>query len=78
LYRYAEDKPSERYIQSAKIADAFEKDYHYKVDEKQKSILLSEEGYEAAEELLQVTDLYDPRFQWWGDWTSWNPVGPIA
>ena len=58
------DKPSERYIQSAKIADAFEKDYHYKVDEKQKSILLTEEGYEAAEELLQVTDLYDPRFQW--------------
>jgi len=34
------------------------------VDEKQKSILLSEEGYEAAEELLGVTDLYDPRTQW--------------
>ena len=49
-----------RYIQAAKIADAFEKDYHYKVDEKQKSVLLSEEGYEAAEDLLQVTDLYDP------------------
>ena len=58
------DKPSERYIQAAKIADAFEKDYHYKVDEKQKSVLLSEEGYEAAEDLLQVTDLYDPRTQW--------------
>jgi len=24
------DKPSERYLQSAKIADAFEKDFHYK------------------------------------------------
>jgi preprotein translocase subunit SecA len=58
------DKPSERYLQSAKIADAFEKDFHYKVDEKQKSILLSEEGYEAAEELLGVGDLYDPRTQW--------------
>ena len=34
------DKPSERYIQAAKIADAFEKDYHYKVDEKQKSVLV--------------------------------------
>ena len=55
------DKPSERYIQSAKIADALERDYHYKVDEKQKSILFTEEGYEACEELLQVTDLYDPR-----------------
>ena len=58
------DKPSERYISAAKIADAFERDYHYKVDEKQKSVLLTEEGYEAAEELLQVTDLYDPRTQW--------------
>lgn len=58
------DKPSERYIQAAKIADAFEKDYHYKVDEKQKSVLLTEEGYEAAEDLLEVTDLYDPRTQW--------------
>ena len=58
------DKPSERYVQAAKIADAFEKDFHYTVDEKQKSVLLTEEGYEAAEELLQVTDLYDPRTQW--------------
>lgn len=58
------DKPSERYIQSAKISEALEKDYHYKVDEKQKSILFTEEGYEACEELLQVTDLYDPRTQW--------------
>ena len=58
------DKPSERYVQAAKIADAFEKEFHYTVDEKQKSVLLTEEGYEAAEELLQVTDLYDPRTQW--------------
>jgi hypothetical protein len=34
------------------------------VDEKQKSVLLSEVGYEAAEEILGVTDLYDPREQW--------------
>ena len=58
------DKPSERYVQAAKIADAFERDFHYTVDEKQKSVLLTEEGYEAAEELLQVSDLYDPRTQW--------------
>lgn len=34
------------------------------VDEKQKSILLTEQGYEAAEEILDVQDLYDPREQW--------------
>jgi preprotein translocase subunit SecA len=34
------------------------------VDEKQKSVLLSEQGYEDAEEILAVKDLYDPREQW--------------
>lgn len=58
------DKPSDRYITAAKVADAFQKGVHYKVDEKQRSVTLSEEGYEAAEELLQVKDLYDPRTQW--------------
>ena len=58
------DKPSERYIQAAKIADAFQKQVHYTVDEKQKSVQLTEEGYEAAEDLLNVVDLYDPRTQW--------------
>ncbi len=58
------DKPSDRYVTAAKIADAFARDTHYKVDEKQKNVTLTEAGYEAAEELLQVTDLYDPRTQW--------------
>ena len=58
------DKPSDRYLKAAKIAQAFQKDVHYTVDEKQKSVLLTEEGFEAAEEILNVTDLYDPREQW--------------
>ena len=58
------DKPSERYVTAAKVADAFTRDTHYKVDEKQKNVTMTEAGYEAAEELLQVTDLYDPRTQW--------------
>lgn len=58
------DKPSARYVTAAKIAAAFNRDVHYTVDEKGKSVLLTEEGYEAAEDLLQVTDLYDPREQW--------------
>eukprot|EP00899_Mesostigma_viride_P005517 jgi/Mesvir1/14967/Mv14632-RA.1 len=57
-------KPSERYVKAAKIASAFERDVHYKVEEKQKQIILTEEGYEAAEDILQVTDLYNPREQW--------------
>lgn len=34
------------------------------VDEKQKTVLLTEQGYEDAEEILGVKDLYDPREQW--------------
>lgn len=58
------EKPSERYYKAAKIASAFSRDVHYTVDEKQKSILLTEQGYEDAEEILNVKDLYDPREQW--------------
>ncbi|KAK9161875.1 hypothetical protein Syun_008216 [Stephania yunnanensis] len=46
------------------MAAAFERDLHYTVDEKQKTVLLTEQGYEDAEEILDVKDLYDPREQW--------------
>ncbi|PSC72357.1 translocase subunit chloroplastic [Micractinium conductrix] len=58
------DKPSDKYYKAAKIATALAKDLHYTVDEKQRNVLLTEEGYEAAEDVLQVPDLYDPRTQW--------------
>lgn len=58
------DKPSDKYYKAAKIAEALTRDVHFTVDEKQKSVLLTEDGYEAVEEVLQVTDLYDPRTQW--------------
>uniref|UniRef100_A0A383WI89 chloroplast protein-transporting ATPase n=1 Tax=Tetradesmus obliquus TaxID=3088 RepID=A0A383WI89_TETOB len=58
------DKPSDKYYKAAKIADALTKDLHYTVDEKQRNVLLTEDGYEAVEDVLQVSDLYDPRTQW--------------
>ncbi|KAE8008397.1 hypothetical protein FH972_004913 [Carpinus fangiana] len=58
------EKPSDRYYKAAKIAAAFERDIHYTVDEKQKTVLLMEQGYEDAEAILDVKDLYDPREQW--------------
>uniref|UniRef100_A0A1D1Z6H1 Protein translocase subunit SecA n=2 Tax=Anthurium amnicola TaxID=1678845 RepID=A0A1D1Z6H1_9ARAE len=58
------EKPSDRYYKAAKMAAAFERDIHYTVDEKQKTVLLSEQGYADAEEILDVRDLYDPREQW--------------
>ncbi|KAI4349807.1 hypothetical protein L6164_010361 [Bauhinia variegata] len=58
------EKPSDRYYKAAKIAAAFERDIHYTVEEKQKTVLLTEQGYEDAEAILDVKDLYDPREQW--------------
>lgn len=48
------EKSSYKYQHAAQLAEAMERDLHYTVDEKQKSILLTEEGYEAAEDVLQV------------------------
>ncbi|XP_019244306.1 PREDICTED: protein translocase subunit SECA1, chloroplastic [Nicotiana attenuata] len=58
------EKPSDQYYKAAKVAAAFERDIHYTVDEKQKNVLLTEQGYADAEEILDVKDLYDPREQW--------------
>eukprot|EP00873_Tetraselmis_striata_P021503 jgi/Tetstr1/441767/TSEL_003131.t1 len=58
------EAPGPKYYKAAKIAAAFAKDVHYTVDEKQKNAVLTEDGYEAAEDILQVSDLYDPREQW--------------
>ncbi|KAL6621241.1 hypothetical protein ACP70R_033673 [Stipagrostis hirtigluma subsp. patula] len=58
------EKPSDRYYKAAKIAEAFERDIHYTVDQKQRNVLLTEQGYADAEEILDINDLYDPREQW--------------
>ena len=42
------------FLQAARLAGAMERDLHYTVDEKQKSVLITEEGYEAAEDVLQA------------------------
>lgn len=65
-----------RYVKAAKVADALSKELHYTVDEKQKSVLLTEDGYEAVEDVLQVTDLYDPRTQWASFIINALKVGP--
>lgn len=58
------EAPSEKYGKAYKLAAALTRDVHYTVDEKQRNVLLTEDGYEAAEDVLQVPDLYDPREQW--------------
>lgn len=43
-----------RYYKAAKLAEALQREHHYTVDEKQKSVLLTEQGYEDAEDVLEV------------------------
>ena len=44
-----------RYYKAAKLAEALSKEVHCTVDEKQNSVLITEEGYEGAEEVLGVS-----------------------
>jgi preprotein translocase subunit SecA len=58
------ERPTEKYIQAAEIANQLKKEEHYEVDEKARNVLMTEEGFIEAENLLQVKDLYDPNDPW--------------
>ncbi len=53
------DKSAETYKLMAKIAPQLEKDKDYEVDEKNKNVILTEEGIDKAQELIGVKDLFD-------------------
>ncbi len=54
------DTPSELYRRFSHLSKKFEEETDYTVDEKQKTISLTEEGIEKAENLLQLENLYNP------------------
>jgi preprotein translocase subunit SecA len=56
--------PIEKYIVAAEITDYLELNTHYKVDEKNKNVILTEEGSKQIEQILSIQDLYDPRDPW--------------
>jgi len=56
--------PIEKYIVAAEITDYLELNTHYKVDEKNKNVILTEEGSKQIEKILSIQDLYDPRDPW--------------
>ncbi len=58
------ERPTEKYMEAAHIARSLLKDEHYEVDEKQRNILLTDEGFIQAEQLLGVRDLFDPNDPW--------------
>lgn len=58
------ETPVDKYIIASEITNYLNSGTHFKVDEKNKNILLTEEGSKQIEEILQIQDLYDPRQPW--------------
>ncbi|WP_088242647.1 preprotein translocase subunit SecA [Calothrix rhizosoleniae] len=58
------ERPTEKYVEAARIATELNKEDHYEVDEKARNVLLSDEGFAEAERLLGVQDLFDPEDPW--------------
>lgn len=53
------EKSAETYYTMAKVAPKLKKDVDYEIDEKNKNIILTEEGIDRAQELVGVDDLFD-------------------
>ncbi len=69
------ERPQEKYVQAARIAaqleraaemgkDGIDPEGDYEVDEKQRNVTLTDEGYQKAEQLLGVQDLFNPQDPW--------------
>lgn len=58
------EKSAETYQLMAKIAPQLEKDKDYEVDEKNKNIILTEDGIDRAQELIGIKDLFDINTQY--------------
>jgi len=53
------DKATKWYVEFANIADKLQRDTHYEVDEKKKTIGILEDGVTKVEELLKIENLYE-------------------
>ncbi|WP_036478341.1 preprotein translocase subunit SecA [Myxosarcina sp. GI1] len=65
------ERPTEKYLQAAQIAEQLvqqeneeDESGDYEVDEKARNVLMTDIGFARAEEILGVSDLYDPENPW--------------
>jgi preprotein translocase subunit SecA len=58
------ERPTEKYLRASEVARTLQPEVHYEVDEKQRNILMTDEGFIEAENLLEVKDLFDPQDPW--------------
>lgn len=55
---------AQKYAIAKKAADALQNEIHYTVNEKEQSVLLTEQGYSDLERALRVDNLFDPKNPW--------------
>src|SRR3990172_8819161 len=55
------EESTDKYYTIDRIIPGLKKDAHFTVDEKAKQVILTEEGVEKVERLLNIENLYDPR-----------------
>lgn len=58
------DRPTEKYLTADELVRQLVRDEHYEVDEKARNVIMSDEGFIAAEQMLGVTDLFDSEDPW--------------
>ena len=58
------ETPVDKYIIAAEITNYLELNIHYKIDEKNKNIILTDQGSKQIEQILSIQDLYDVRDPW--------------
>src|SRR5210317_164671 len=56
--------PTDKYIIASEITDYLDLNVHYKVDEKNKNIVLTDLGSKQIEKILRIPDLYNPQDPW--------------
>ena len=55
------DESTDKYARANQVIPQLKKDKDYKVEEKSRTVVLTEEGVARAEDLLKVQNLYEPR-----------------
>ena len=58
------ETPIDKYLYASELIDYLEPGIHYKVDEKNKNVILTDQGSKQVENILRVQDLYNPRDPW--------------
>jgi preprotein translocase subunit SecA len=56
--------PTQKYLQTAKLAKTLKRKIHYNVDEKNQNVTLLEEGVQFCEQVLRLADLFSPEDPW--------------